>query len=81
MRPESDPARMTADQRLREVAAILAAGLLRLRDRAALPTDPLAFRPLPRGEGRGAGGPENLSETGPDGLEVPSETVLSVHTG
>jgi hypothetical protein len=70
MRPETDPARMTADQRLREVAAILAAGLLRLRARSALPTDP---GQVP--------GPENLPETGPDRLEVPAETVLSVHTG
>uniref|UniRef100_A0A7C4QME0 Uncharacterized protein n=1 Tax=Schlesneria paludicola TaxID=360056 RepID=A0A7C4QME0_9PLAN len=70
MRPETDPARMTADERLREVAAILAAGLLRLRARSALPTDP---GQVP--------GPENLPETGPDCLEVPSETVLSVHTG
>jgi hypothetical protein len=70
MRPETDPARMTAGERLREVAAILAAGLLRLRARSALPTDP---GQVP--------GPENLPETGPDCLEVPSETVLSVHTG
>jgi hypothetical protein len=70
MRPETDPARMTADERLREVAAILAAGLFRLRARSALPTNP---GQVP--------GPENLPETGPDCLEVPAETVLSVHTG
>jgi hypothetical protein len=70
MRPHDDPAAMTADERLREVAAILAAGLLRLRDRSALPAEP---GQVP--------GPENLPETGPDGLEVPAETVLSVHTG
>ena len=81
MRPDTDPARMTADQRLREIAAILAAGQLRLRARSALPTDPLTLRPLPVGEGQGEGGPEKLPETGPDCLEVPSETVLSVHTG
>jgi len=38
MRPETDPARMTAGERLREVAAILAAGVLCLRSRAALPS-------------------------------------------
>jgi hypothetical protein len=87
MRPHDDPARMTADERLREVAAILAAGLLRLRSRAALPADPgcaripLTLPPLPPGEGQGEGTPKNLPETGPDRLEVRSETVLSVHTG
>ena len=33
----ADPARLSPDERLREVAAILAAGVLRLRQRAALP--------------------------------------------
>jgi hypothetical protein len=70
MRPDLDPSLLTLDERRREVAAILAAGLLRLRARAALPTDP---GQVP--------GPENLPETGPDCLEVPAETVLSVHTG
>jgi hypothetical protein len=37
MRPELDPSRLTPDERLREVAAVFAAGLLRLRDRTALP--------------------------------------------
>lgn len=66
MRPHDDPAAMTPDERLRELASILAAGVLRLRSRAALPADP---------------GPENLPESGQDCLEVPAETVLSVHTG
>jgi hypothetical protein len=70
MRPHDDPARMTADERLREVAAILAAGLLRLRSRAALPIDP---GQVPS--------PENPPETGQDRLEVRPETVLSVHAG
>ena len=69
MRPDADPARMIAEERLGEVAAILAAGLLRFRARSALPTDP---GQVP--------GPENLPKTGPDGLEVPAETLLSVHT-
>jgi hypothetical protein len=53
MRPHDDPATMTADERLREVAGILAAGILRLHSRAALQ----------------------------DCLEVPTETVLTVHRG
>lgn len=69
MRPHDDPAAMTADERLREVARILAAGILRLRSRAALP-DP----------GKHSG-PKNPLESGPGCLEVPAETVLSVHTG
>jgi hypothetical protein len=70
MRPHDDPAAMTADERLREVAAILAAGILRFRSRAALPADP----------GQHCG-PKNPLESGPDRLELPDETVLSVHTG
>jgi hypothetical protein len=37
MRPIEDPALLTTDARLREIAAIRAAGVLRLRTRAALP--------------------------------------------
>ncbi|MCX7702016.1 MAG: hypothetical protein N2039_14160 [Gemmataceae bacterium] len=70
MRPHDDPAALTPDERLRAVAAILAAGVLRLRSRAALPTDADQVR-----------APENLPETGPNCLEVPPQTVLSVHTG
>lgn len=40
MRPDLDPAELTPDERRREVAAILASGLCRLRDRSAL--DPSA---------------------------------------
>jgi hypothetical protein len=70
MRPDADPAFLTTAERFRELAGILAAGILRLRDRAALAADP---GQVP--------GPENLPKTGPDGLEVPAETLLSVHTG
>jgi hypothetical protein len=70
MRPHDDPAAMTAEERLREVASILAAGVLRLRSRAALPAD--------LGQ---HSGPKNLPESGQDCLEVPGKTVLSVHTG
>jgi hypothetical protein len=60
---------LTDDQRLREVARILAAGVLRLRAQAAGP----APTQLP--------GPQILPESGPNSLEVPPKTVLSVHTG
>ncbi len=36
----TDPANMTPEQRLAEVAAILAAGVLRLHRRAAIPAPP-----------------------------------------
>jgi hypothetical protein len=61
---------LTDDQRLREIARILAGGVLRLRARLALPPAPVQ---LPC--------PQILPESGPNCLEVPPETVLSVHTG
>jgi len=70
MRPEQDPATLAPRERLEEVAAILAAGLLRLRARAALPAD--------AGEHRG---PEKPRETGDSCLELRAETVRWVHTG
>lgn len=43
----SDPANMTSEERVAEVAAILGAGVLRLRRRAAVPADiPHASNPL-----------------------------------
>ena len=62
----ADAARLTPDERLREVASILAIGVLRLRQRAALPTDDRQ---------------KKSPELNAAGLEVPDETVLSVHTG
>lgn len=62
----ADTARLLPDQRLREVAAILAAGVLRLRQRAALPPEKAK---------------ENPARLSAAGLEVSDETVLSVHTG
>jgi hypothetical protein len=70
VRSYDDPAFLTADERLRTVAAILAAGVLRLHRRAALSAEALA---------RSA--PEKLSESGQDCLAVPAETVLSDHSG
>jgi len=67
MRPIDDPSFLTPDERLSEVASILAAGVLRLHASAALPGDNPA--------------PEILPDSGPTCLEVPAETVLSIHTG
>jgi len=70
MRPELDPARLTPEERLREVATILAGGLLRLRDRAALP-NPTAPHPAP----------EIPATASTQGLEVPANKSVTVHGG
>ena len=70
MRPIEDPSSLTPDERFAEMAGILAAGILRLHTRAALPEDVAE-----------QSAPENPVETGSPGLEVPNETVLSVHSG
>jgi hypothetical protein len=70
MRSIDDPAIQTPDERLAEVASILAAGVLRLHMSAAIPAD--AEQHL---------APKNLRKSGSPGLEVPGETVLSVHNG
>ena len=67
MRPIDDRGVLTPDQRLAEVASILAVGILRLHTRAAIPV--------------GDPGQEDLAESGRDRLELPSKTVLSVHNG
>ncbi len=64
MRPDPDP--LTSDQRLSEVATILATGILRLQSRAALPASHAQ---------------KNLPESPSQRLELPDETVLSVHNG
>jgi hypothetical protein len=66
MRPD-DPSSLTPDERRSEVASILAAGILRLRARAAIPGDdpPAEISP------------ESVTAR----LEVPAETVLSVIHG
>jgi hypothetical protein len=67
MRSVDDPAISTPDQRLHDVANIMAAGLLRLHTRAALSgTD---------------SGQKNLPDSGKPGLDVSQKTVLSVHCG
>ncbi|MFO0805494.1 MAG: nucleotidyl transferase AbiEii/AbiGii toxin family protein [Gemmataceae bacterium] len=70
MRPDLDPSQLTHDECLDGVAAILAAGLLRLRDRAALgaiaPSTP---------------DPEDLVEAVKEPLAVPPEQSVTVHAG
>ena len=60
------PELISTDDRLSELGRILAAGVLRLRQRAALPTE---------------NGRKNLPESSPEGLEVPAKTRLSVRVG
>ncbi|MCX7429091.1 MAG: hypothetical protein NTW96_26135 [Planctomycetia bacterium] len=67
MRSIDDPSFLTPDERLSEVASILAAGVLRLHARSAFPAD-----------NRGPGESPNSA---PSGLEVSEETVLSVQRG
>ena len=67
MRTFDNPSFLTPDERLSRVAAILAGGVLRLHTRAALSGDD----PVP----------EKSPNSGPAGLEVSEETVLSVHSG
>ena len=66
MRPDLDPSLMTPDERRREVAGILAAGLRRLRDRDALAVDPAS---------------EISSETSGKPLEAVPANPLSDHVG
>ena len=67
MRTTDDATALAPEQRLAELASIFAAGILRLRMRAATPAD--------------NSGPEKPSESGPERLELPAKTVLSVHGG
>ena len=57
---------LTAEERLAEITSILAAGILRLHKRFALPTE---------------NGQIIAPESSPEGLEVPDETRLSVCAG
>jgi hypothetical protein len=69
MRLSDDVSELTPEQRRRELVAILAVGVLRLRQRRLRAGEPAAPPP----------------KTAPDSaagrLEVGPETVLSVHTG
>jgi hypothetical protein len=63
----TDPAHMTPEQRVEEIAAILAAGLLRLRQRVAVPA------PCP---------PSEISaDSAQNCLDDSSETRLHGHRG
>lgn len=70
MRPELDPSILTPHDRLREVARLLATGVLRVLDRPAQAAT-LTDQPAP----------ENLDGETRDCLELPGETVLSVRDG
>ena len=67
VREPTDPASMTPEERLVEVAAILAAGVLRLRSRAAVSAP--------------VGLPESSQESGRNCLDDCRETRLSGHRG
>jgi len=71
MRHIDDPGQMTADQRLHEIAAILARGFLRWKKRAKSATD----------SGKFATTSQNPPKSAPGGLEVSGETRLSVRAG
>jgi hypothetical protein len=70
MRHDLDPAELTPDERLQEVAGILATGVLRLHDRTALP---VTSSPNPTSG--------NLAETAPETLAVPAESSVTVTGG
>ncbi len=66
MRSIDDPTSLAPEARRSEVASILAAGILRLHARVAIPGD------IP---------PEISPDSATECLEVPAETVLSVIHG
>jgi hypothetical protein len=70
MRPFDDSFSMTPDERRAAIAKILAAGILRLHTRAALP-----YARASSSEAK------NNENPGSPRFEVPDETVLSVHNG
>lgn len=67
MHPSDDPVPLTAAERFRELASILAAAVIRLSARSALPADD--------------SGPEISPNLALSCLEVSPDTVLSVHGG
>jgi hypothetical protein len=70
MRACADSLPLTADERFREVARILAAGVRRLRPRTETPAD----------HGQSLN-PENPADSSRDCLELPGHSRLSVHGG
>ena len=69
MRPHDHPTPLAPDEQLRELARVLAAGLLRLR------------RPLRPADSGPHPGPKNPPDSSPNPLELSGETRLSGHTG
>lgn len=76
-------ARCSPDDRLGQLAAILAAGLLRLDQRAALPAAaPLnALDVAAKAAALGSPPAENSPKSSPEGLELSDRTRLSVRVG
>jgi hypothetical protein len=68
MRPCHDP--ISPEERLRQIASILAAGVRALRDRAALSANPGDISAS-----------DNFLESRPNCLESGGDSRLSVHTG
>lgn len=64
-----DPSELTPQQRRREIAEILAAGVLRLRKLRML------------APGQSSSPPKTVADSSTDRLEVSDETVLSVRSG
>ena len=64
-----DPSELTPQQRRREIAEILAAGVLRLRKLRML------------APGQPSSTPKTVADSSTDRLEVSDETVLSVRSG
>ena len=69
MRPLYDPSELSPEQRCRELAGILAAGWLRLRNRRLLAGQPAKISR------------ETSAESAAERLEVSGETVLSDQSG
>jgi hypothetical protein len=66
----SEPIAMSSGERLSRVSEILAAGILRLRDRVALTAEHGPTLPT-----------QNVQNSVRACLDVPSETSVTVHTG
>jgi len=69
MVPVEPPHELTPDERLRQIAGALAAGVLRLHKRGLLAA------------GSDRQGPENPPESGDPGLELSADAWLSVRAG
>jgi len=70
MRPFHDPLFLTPEQRIQQIASLLARGLQRHRSCSQVSPSP-----------EENSSPKNPLESGPGDLELSPETVLSVHKG